>query len=336
MATRILARVALAAAPLLSSADTIRLTQGHFPSQPQPRVTLAVDGTWTVLDELMTAGAFYAPIFTYTSATPVQLDVTDLFVVSDQNEVYLNGVLLGATPLMPDWQALSPPVGPLDDPPYTANPAVAWTRPEFSKQSFALPAGTHMLTFRNTHIPLDPSGNPFADGTVAFRLIPEPTSCVLLLAGTLLFRRRRGVGDRLRALAARAGAAPRSAATCAAALMLALAAPFAAQAGTPCGPLTADVVGGVLEIAGTTGPDSIRVARSAGNPAVIEVFSPATAVTPGCSFDSGTTPFGTIRVLADDGDDLHHSDVSRRLDRPGRVGQQPDAIAQLQERQHRK
>lgn len=107
MMTRLTILVALLGFPLVGLADTI-LTQGRPSSAPGSRVSIAVDGTWIVLDELMTEGAYYAPIFCYTAGTPIQIDVTDLFVVSDRNEVYLDGALVGATPLMPDWQFLSP------------------------------------------------------------------------------------------------------------------------------------------------------------------------------------------------------------------------------------
>ncbi len=272
--------------------------QGDLVNSPGARAAIAVDGTWHVMDELMTEGSFYAPVFSYTAANPIQIDVTDLFVVSDQNEIYLDGVLLGTTPAMPDWQLLSPPVGPLDDAPYTSDPAVAWLRPEFSKQSFALPAGTHLLTFRNIHIPFDELGDPFADGTVAFRLIPEPATAALLAIGAgLVLRRRRG----------RRTSPNRS--MCSktlwggAAVALALLNPSAVCA-APCGTLDAGVTSGVLEIQGTAGADSIRIAISSGSPFVVEVFDPATTGSPSCSFDSVVTPFTTIRVSAGDSDDL--------------------------------
>ena len=283
------------AAPSVGFAGPVRLPQGGLAASPGTRAVVPVDGTWIVLDELMAEGAFYAPIFSYTSASPIQMDVTDLFVVSDQNQVYLDSVLLGATPPVLDWQFLSPPVGPMDDSPFTADPAVAWLRPEFSKTSFSLPAGTHMLTLRNIHIPLDEEGAVFADGTAAFRLVPEPgTAALLLLAGVLTLGSRRGA----RRAGSTAGAGKF------AALALFLFVPGAVRAGTPCGPLEADVVSGVLEIQGTASADSIRVAIRAGNPLVVDVFAPVSAVTPGCSFDSSATPFTTIRVTAGDSDDL--------------------------------
>lgn len=293
----------LACSVVVSQAGPLPGNQGD-PGRPHLEwLPAPTNGTWTVLDELMTVGSYYAPSFTYTSAVPLQLDITDLFVVSDRNEFYLDGVLVGATPVMPDWQALFPAVGPLDDPPYTTNPAVAWTRAEFSKTSFPLPAGTHILTFRNIHIPLDPDNKVYADGTMAFRIVPEPASAVLMLAGGVLVLRRRRVGRGASlavGLACKTGA--RGAMVAAVALAGLLTIP--ARAGSPCGSLQADVLSGVLEIQGTSGDDSIRVALSPSNSNVVEVFSPVTAVVPSCSFDATATPFSTIRVVAGDGDDL--------------------------------
>ncbi|HRW52090.1 MAG TPA: hypothetical protein P5081_04340 [Phycisphaerae bacterium] len=292
--------LALIVSAAMARGGTIGSTQGAMSSMASSRTAVPIDGTWIVLDELMTEGAFFSGLYTYTSATAVQLDVTDLFVVSDQNEVYLDGVLLGATPAMPDWQALFPSVGPLD-PPYTSDPAVAWTQAEFSKASFLLPAGSHLLTFRDIHIPLDEQGNAYADGTVAFRLVvPEPMTAIpLLFVGALaLGRRRRTPRPTTR------GAA-RHVVGLMAFIAVALAvSPSVAQAGTPCGPIEADVVSGVLEIVGTNSGDDFRVAISTGSPFVIEIFSPATSGTPSCSFDSVVTPFSTIHVVANDGDDL--------------------------------
>ncbi len=288
-------------------ADRIPLRQADLSGEPELRAVIPIDSAWHVLDELMSAGAYYAPIYTYTSATPFQIDVTDLFTVSDRNEVYVDGALLGATPAMPDWQWLSPPVGPLD-PPYTSNPAVAWLQPEFSKASFVLPAGTHLLTLRNIHIPLDVNGAPFADGTVAFRLVPEPTTCGLLLVTGLLAVRRRSARKhrqhgRMRRDSTIIGRWSWTGSLAVAVLLTLLVVPGAAHA-TPCGTVQADVIGGVLEIQGTTGPDSLRVALSASDPAVVEVFTPATAVAPSCTYDSAATPFSLIHVVLDAGDDL--------------------------------
>ncbi|MCB9854569.1 MAG: PEP-CTERM sorting domain-containing protein [Phycisphaerales bacterium] len=282
-----------------AQAGPIGSIQGVPAAGSQSRSSVPIDGTWIVLDELMTEGAFFSPLFTYTSATSVQLDVTDLFVVSDRNEVYVDGVLFGTTPAMPDWQSLFPAVGPLD-PPYTSDPAVAWTTPEFSKQSFILPAGTHLLTFRDIHIPLDEVGDAFADGTVAFRLVPEPsTAALLLLAIGIPFRRRRNARDR-RSIVRNVMRSNIAAVFTLAFVSLAA---TVVRAGTPCGPIEADVVGNTLEIVGTSGNDDFRVAIGAGSPFLVEIFNPATSGTASCSFDSVVTPFSTIHVAAGDGDD---------------------------------
>ncbi|MFN0135156.1 MAG: hypothetical protein ACKVS9_03465 [Phycisphaerae bacterium] len=305
---------------------TAAATAGEIPvlqsggSEPLVHSIVApTDGTWIVMDELMTVNSFYAGIFTYTSATPLQLDLTDLFVVSDRNQVYLDFAFLGVTPAVIDWQALFPAVGPFDDAPYTMNPAVAWTRPEFSKQSFIVPAGTHTLTFRNIHIPLDQFGNPFPDGTAAFRLTPEPSTAAMLgCAAAMLFgMRRRGrsekpsltVGSRKEASAVSVHDVPRHSrsgfgfGSGLAVLALVAAIPNVADA-APCGPFNAAVTGSTLQIDLTTGDDEVRVALQLGNPAIVEVFTPASSVTPSCTFSSISTPFSAITVIADMGDDL--------------------------------
>ncbi|MCA9251707.1 MAG: PEP-CTERM sorting domain-containing protein [Phycisphaerales bacterium] len=282
----------------LSDAGQNPTTTGSFTNLP-------IDGSWVVLEELMTEGSFYSPIFSYTSATPVQLDVTDLFVVSDQNEVYLDGLLHGTTPLEPDWQSLFPAVGPLDGP-YTSDPDLAWTLPEFSKDTYVLPSGTHILTFRNIHIPLDEENVPFSDGTVAFRLVPEPATGLLLLVGIAFgarSRRQRNTCRIDRDLKRNAQSSRLIVRGLVSAVLCGLVADIA-HAGTPCGSIEADVVANALEITGTSGPDSVRVAISASDSDVVEVFTPASSTTASCSFDSNVTPFDTIRVTSGDGADL--------------------------------
>ncbi|QOJ14063.1 MAG: hypothetical protein HRU75_05180 [Planctomycetia bacterium] len=313
MTSRSLCAIVLCAFPLTTLAVPIRTTQGSLESPALAAINVPVNGTWIVLDELMSQGNYYAPLFTYSSPNPVQIDVTDLFVVSDRNEVYVDGILQGATPAMPDWSALFPAVGPLDDAPYTTNPAIAWTRPEFSKASFTLPAGTHLLTLRNIHIPLQPNGDPYPDGTVAFRLVPEPVTAALLGALALGLRGRRG--RMVRRTTPCRGSALRmmSAAAAIATAAVMVGGPSTARAGTACGTLTADVNSNVLEINGTAGSDSIRVRISVGDPAIVEVYDPATAAVPSCSFDHNATPFHTIRVNADDSDDLIVMDDSEGI-----------------------
>jgi len=285
-------------------ATPISSLQGTPIDAPEAIIALPVDGSWTVLDEIMAAGSYYSPIFTYSSPNPVQMDVTDLFVVSDRNEVWLDGVLLGTTPAMPDWPALIPAVGPFDDAPYTSDPDVAWGRPEFSKTTLVLPAGSHMITLRNIHIPSNSAQTgPMDDGTVAFRLVPEPTTALLLVAAaiTILLARRRATQNKHASVPVSLHRG--STATLLLAAVLPLFTVATVQA-APCGTLNVDVISNVLEIQGTTGDDSVRIVKNAGNPAIVDIYTPAGDATPSCSYDSTATPFGTVRVTADNGDDL--------------------------------
>lgn len=172
----------------MTSFGALASTQGTNPVDPQygQRNILPVDGTWIVLDEFMEVGDFFGGPWTYTSVLPVQLDVTDLFVVTDAYEVYLNGGLAGSTPFLPDYNDLGvDPFGAT----FTSDPDVAWLSALFSKGSFILPAGTHDVDFRAIQIPTG-----FQDATIAFRAtrIPSPGAAALFgLAGLAAIRRRR-------------------------------------------------------------------------------------------------------------------------------------------------
>ena len=138
----------------------------------------------------MLAGDFFtAPDggtdWTFTcEASHCKLLVTDLFVITDQFEIYDFGGLIATTPVMGDWDDLgfgSPGVGgPF--PPWTADPDIAFASGLYSGAVIILAAGNHSLSFRDIHIPpLTAGGNPFPDGTIAFRVaVPEPTSLALL------------------------------------------------------------------------------------------------------------------------------------------------------------
>ena len=61
---------------------------------------------WVVVDEFMSPGDFFTGSWTVDNDTEVRLEITDLFVISDQFEVYDNGILLLTTPAVSDWVAL--------------------------------------------------------------------------------------------------------------------------------------------------------------------------------------------------------------------------------------
>jgi hypothetical protein len=151
---------------------------------------IAVGGPWVVLDQGMSPGDFFtAPDggteWTFTCASShCKFVITDLFVISDQFEVYDGGVLIATTPAMPDWDDLgfgSPGVGgPF--PPWTPDPDIAFASGLYSSAVIILATGAHSISIRDIHIPpTTAGGSPFFDGTVAFRVtVPEPTSLALL------------------------------------------------------------------------------------------------------------------------------------------------------------
>ncbi|MBX7106611.1 MAG: hypothetical protein K1X57_21220 [Gemmataceae bacterium] len=151
------------------------------------RAVLPLDGSWTVLDEIIPVGGFFSGPWTYSSAVGVSLDVTDLYVVGDEFAVYLDGGFVGTTSDLPDWSFYTG--DPFNGANFESDVNVAWSRPEFSKGTFLLPAGTHDVTFQAIAI-----ASGFADSTIAFRAheVPAPASLGLVgIAGLVAGRRRR-------------------------------------------------------------------------------------------------------------------------------------------------
>ncbi len=157
-----------------------------FAASPAHATALPLDGTWTVLDEPMPVGGFFAGSFDFTSSSNVAFTITDLFVVSDAFNVFDFGAPVLTTPLMPDWNAIGAS-GPFDSPPYTSDPDVALASGKFSNGLIVFGAGAHSLTIQDYHIPPTSAGAPFSDGTVAFKAsaTPEPGTLGLVLLGGL-------------------------------------------------------------------------------------------------------------------------------------------------------
>src|SRR5262245_46748691 len=100
------------------------LACGAVLAPPAAASPLILGAPWTVLDQDMPVGGFFtAPDATTTwtfncPAATCNLLITDLFVVTDQFEVYDFGALIATTPAMPDWFGIGAP-DPFTSPPWT-------------------------------------------------------------------------------------------------------------------------------------------------------------------------------------------------------------------------
>ena len=151
----------------IASADGL-VTQGELSSgggdPPMP-----LDGTWVILDEIMTAPAFFTGPWTWTSDYAVKFTISDLYVVTDQFNVYDNNVLVTTTPAKPDWDVLGL-ADPFTSPPWTGDPNVALADGRFCSAVLYFAPGSHSITIEDIHIPpVSVGGAPFPDGTVAFK-----------------------------------------------------------------------------------------------------------------------------------------------------------------------
>ena len=142
-----------------------------------------VDGSWNAFTWTGGTGVYQNETpFTFSSATPVILEVTDAFAQGDRFEIYDGATLIGTT---------SPINGPAN---FAPDADSAWSMANFSNGTFLLAPGTYSLSFKTIQVA---EGAP--DGTAYFRLepdiilaeVPEPTSLALLAMGGFAFAFRR-------------------------------------------------------------------------------------------------------------------------------------------------
>jgi hypothetical protein len=108
------------------------------------------------------------PPWTFTSAIPTVVRVTDAFQPGDTFSLFDNATIVGPT---------STPVG---TPITTDNPDVAFAQPGYSHGAFTLAPGAHSLTIRV-------DATPVGSGAGYFRVdVPEPASAVLLLGAAAI------------------------------------------------------------------------------------------------------------------------------------------------------
>jgi len=160
----------LAGFVITSSAAVADETQS--PSASEGKVFAAavmpLDGTWVVLDEIMTTPALFSGPWTWDSAFEVKFTITDLYVVTDWFNVYDWGSFVIGTPNLPDWDAYV--AGPFVSPPYTVDPDTALADGRFDSAVIYFASGSHSIDIEDIHIPPQwVGGPPFIDGTVAFK-----------------------------------------------------------------------------------------------------------------------------------------------------------------------
>jgi hypothetical protein len=148
---------------------------GTVVSGPSGDPAMPLDGSWVVLDEIMSVGDNFTGPYTWDMPYLVRFTITDLFVVSDQFEVYDNGNLVVTTSSVPDWPDLLGVTDPFQSPPWTNSPDIALASGHFSSAVLYFSPGAHSVDIRDIHIPpltAAEDSPPFPDGTVAFKAEP--------------------------------------------------------------------------------------------------------------------------------------------------------------------
>ena len=143
---------AFALTPTCASAQVIDLTTLY--------------GTWDVQDQFSAPGTFFD--HSYFAPVAATLKYTDLFIIGDEYNIFINGTLL--------FSALSPP----NDGTFIADPDAAFASGKFTKGLIHLLAGD-TVEFQILTIPPG-----FTDATLAVTAItpvPEPAAWGMLIAG---------------------------------------------------------------------------------------------------------------------------------------------------------
>jgi hypothetical protein len=149
------------------------------PGSDDPPYT--VGSGWQSFSWSGSAGVFDSQgAFTFSTASPTQLDVTDIANVGDEFSLFDNGTLIGTTSSVADTGILT-----------SETPDQAFADPQYSHGIFALAPGSHSLTIQTV---VEAVG--FSVGAADFQVVtvPEPTSLALAGLGGLslmMFRRQR-------------------------------------------------------------------------------------------------------------------------------------------------
>ncbi|MHA6719792.1 PEPxxWA-CTERM sorting domain-containing protein [Sphingomonas sp. RS6] len=148
---------ALALAPVPAMADPIDLT--------------TLIGSWDIQDYFGEPGDFFEN--TYYAPVAITAKFTDLYVIGDEYNIFINGVIFAS--------ALSP----IDDGTYLTDPDAAYDSGKFTRGLIYLQAGD-TLSFQILTIP-----DGYPDGTIAVTAlepagVPEPAAWGMLIGGFAL------------------------------------------------------------------------------------------------------------------------------------------------------
>ena len=133
-----------------------------------------INDVWSSTDEFIGAPAFFPEDWTYTGSG--LLKVTDFLVPGEQYDIYDNGILIGSSSAVAEWDTYEG--DPFASPPYTFDPETGWEDDHFSHFSIMLGDGSHDITIFESV-----TADGFADSDVALEIAPEPGSIFLFGTG---------------------------------------------------------------------------------------------------------------------------------------------------------